>query len=180
MESEFEIEPEPTAGASTSSVDANALERLDPRVVLYWLIAGIIEWIVLAGLATVAVWMFREKLPADWSFVLYGGFVLFGLMLVWNLVRPTLAYRRWRFSIGDELMLMRYGIIYHEEKAIPISRLQHVDLTRGPVERLFGLATLVVFTAGTEAASFRLPGLAVLRAEELRDRILVARGDDVI
>jgi membrane protein YdbS with pleckstrin-like domain len=71
-------------------------------------------------------------------------------------------------------------VIFHEEKAIPVSRLQHVDLTRGPIERAFGLATLVVHTAGTEAASFRLPGLTADRAGQLRDAILEARGDDTV
>jgi membrane protein YdbS with pleckstrin-like domain len=56
--------------------------------------------------------------------------------------------------------------------------MQHVDLTRGPIERLFGLATLVVFTAGNEGSAFRVPGLAAARARSLRDRILEARGDD--
>ena len=58
--------------------------------------------------------------------------------------------------------------------------MQHVDLMRGPIERMFGLATLVVYTAGTEGASFRLPGVDMRRAEEIRDQILRARGDDVI
>ena len=58
--------------------------------------------------------------------------------------------------------------------------MQHIDLMRGPIERVFGLATLVVFTAGNEGSSFRVPGLAVGRAQELRDRILQARGDDLL
>lgn len=171
---EFEPAPEPV------EPEAPREEKLDRRVVVYWLIAGVIEWCVLAAIGGAALLIFRDSLMGEWLWAMIAGSVLLSVMLIWNLVRPTLAYRRWRFSIDDELMLMRYGIIYHEEKAIPISRLQHVDLTRGPVERMFGLATLVVFTAGTEAASFRLPGLAVARAEELRDQILTARGDDVI
>ena len=75
---------------------------------------------------------------------------------------------------------MRYGILFHEERLVPVRRMQHVDLTRGPIERLFGLATLVVFTAGNEGSAFRVPGLSVAEAQALRDRILRARGDDVL
>ena len=96
------------------------------------------------------------------------------------LLQPVLAYMTWRYSMDDQLLIARYGILFREEKTIPISRLQHVDLRRGPIERLFSLATLVVFTAGTEGATFRVPGLSVARAQEMRDRILAARGDDVI
>lgn len=178
IESAGTAEPPGTVGAVPDS--ERLLERLDPRVVVYWLVSGVFSWLVLAAMAAGAVFAFRDELFGDWFWLFVTGASVGGTMLLWALISPSLAYARWRFSVDDELMLMRYGIIYHEEKAIPISRLQHVDLTRGPIERLFGLATLVVFTAGTEAASFRLPGLAVDRAHALRDQILIARGDDVI
>ena len=72
---------------------------------------------------------------------------------------------------------MGYGILFVEERAVPVRRMQHVDLLRGPLERLFGLATLVVFTAGNEGSAFRVPGLSLTRAQELRDAIVQARGD---
>ena len=170
--------PEPEA--ATPDASPPGMESLDPRVVVYWLLTGIISLLVLGSFATVALLVFREQLPGDGRAIIIATIVIGSLLTLWALISPSMAYARWRFAIAEELLLARYGIIFHEEKAIPISRLQHVDLTRGPVERLFGLATLVVYTAGTEGASFRLPGLAMERAQRLRDRILVARGDDVI
>ena len=155
-------------------------ERLDPRVVPYWLLSGSFGVLVLGAIAVAVLLAFRAPLAEAFTAVLAVLLSLFGLMLLWQLVAPPLAFRRWRFRIDEDLLVARYGIIFHEEKAIPVSRLQHVDLTRGPIERMFGLATLVVHTAGTEAASFRLPGLAAARAAELRDLILEARGDDVV
>jgi len=90
---------------------------------------------------------------------------------------PPLNYARWRYGFVDDLLLMRYGILFVEERAVPVRRMQHVDLVRGPIERLFGLATLVVFTAGNEGSAFRVPGLPVGEARELRDRIVQMRGD---
>ena len=63
---------------------------------------------------------------------------------------------------------------------MPVRRMQHVDLSRGPIERLFGLATLVVFTAGNEGSAFRVPGLPVELAKELRERIVQMRGDGLL
>ncbi len=167
-----DIEPEVTP--------RNAVERLDGRVVTYWLLSGLVSLLIMLGIGIGALTLFWEEIPFEAS-VKYGvAFGIGGIMLAWTVIAPPLAFARWRFQITLELLLARYGIIFHEEKAIPISRLQHVDLTRGPIERMFGLATLVVFTAGTEGASFRLPGLAVARAEQLRDQILETRGDDVI
>jgi len=181
----FPQKPDPSEAQTGDTTESEApqamhVELLDRRVVTYWLLSGLVSFLFLAFLATVSILIFWENLPDDAGLLFIAVGSLATLFLAWTLIAPSLAYARWRFSITGELLLARYGIIFHEEKAIPISRMQHVDLTRGPIERLFGLATLVVFTAGTEGASFRLPGLAVLRAEELRDQILRARGDDVI
>ena len=154
-------------------------EKLDHRVVVYWLVSGLVSLVVPMGLLLGgAIWAATKWENAALTLTAAG--LLAGLLLGIAVISPPLAYARWRFSVDDELLLARYGIIWIEEKSIPISRLQHVDVLRGPIERMFGLATLVVFTAGTEGAHFRLPGLAVARARELRDQILAARGDDVI
>jgi membrane protein YdbS with pleckstrin-like domain len=153
-------------------------DRLEARVVAYWLIGDGLTAVVLTGLA----WFVARPLLAthwdDWSssheLVLLG--VCIGLLAL-AMIAPPLSYARWRYGFLGDLLLMRYGILFVEERAVPVRRMQHVDLVRGPIERLFGLATLVVFTAGNEGSAFRVPGLRVARAQELRDRIVEARGD---
>jgi len=154
-------------------------ERLQRRVVGYWLVSDGLTSLVVTSL----LWFLaRPLLREHWEAWSKGPFdnVLLGLcigMLALTVITPGLAYARWRFGFLDALLLMRYGILFVEERAVPVRRMQHVDLVRGPVERLFGLATLVVFTAGNEGSAFRVPGLSVQRATELRDRIVQARGD---
>lgn len=155
-------------------------ERLDPRVVTYWILSGLISILFLGAIAAGALYAFREQLPGGLERWVVGVIVVFGLLLVWQFVHPPLNYRRWRFRLDDRLLQVRWGVLVHEEKAIPMSRLQHIDLVRGPLERMFGLATLIVFTAGSEAATFRVPGLLPEHAEVLRDRIVSARGADVL
>lgn len=155
-------------------------EMLDQRVVVYWLVSGMASLIVPLGLLLGGTAWASTKWDDHAAMIIVAAATAAGFLLGVTIISPPLAYARWRFSVDDELLLARYGIIWIEEKSIPISRLQHVDVLRGPIERLFGLATLVVFTAGTEGAHFRLPGLAVARARQLRDQILAARGDDVI
>ena len=153
-------------------------ERLAARVVPYWIVGDGLTSIVLVALA----WFLgRPWLAANWEqwspamdYTLLG--ICIGLLLMTVLV-PPLSYSRWRFGFLGDLLLMRYGILFVEERAVPVRRMQHVDLTRGPIERLFGLATLVVYTAGNEGSAFRVPGLRLSRAKELRDRIVEARGD---
>jgi hypothetical protein len=152
--------------------------RLESRVVPYWVLGDLLTATVVTGLA----WFVGRPLLAEhwhswsgtWDLVLAGACV--GMLALAVLV-PPLAFARWRYAFAGDLLLLRYGILFVEERAVPVRRMQHVDLVRGPIERLFGLATLVVFTAGNEGSAFRLPGLAVTRAQELRDRIVEARGD---
>jgi membrane protein YdbS with pleckstrin-like domain len=153
-------------------------ERLQRRVVLYWLLADGLSSLLVGALA----WFLGRPLLAKywdgwsptWENVLLGACL--GLVAL-AVLTPPLAYARWRFGFLGDLLLMRYGILFVEERAVPVRRMQHVDLVRGPLERLFGLATLVVFTAGNEGSAFRVPGLAASRAQELRDHIVEARGD---
>lgn len=156
------------------------LQRLDPRVVAYWMVAGLLVVAVLG----VAAWFGVAELTARYkehaSWIQIAAASLLGALALGALFEPVLSFWCWRFAIDHEVLEARYGVVFREEKVIPINRLQHVDLMRGPIERLFGLSTLVVFTAGTEGATFRLPGLAKQRAKDLRDRILAARGDDVL
>jgi membrane protein YdbS with pleckstrin-like domain len=155
-------------------------QRLEPRVVAYWLVSGVVmaavSFVLMAGLG----YFLAQRFGVSDTVVRWGATVVAVLLAVWALVPPPLAYQRWRFSVDSELLRMSSGIVFLEQKSIPVSRLQHVDLLRGPIERMFGLATLVIWTAGNEGAAFRVPGLGAERAARLRDAILAARGDDVV
>jgi membrane protein YdbS with pleckstrin-like domain len=59
---------------------------------------------------------------------------------------------------------------------IPLTRLQHVDLSRGPLERRFGVASLEVFTAGTQSASHEIPHLQSETGFQLREDLVEAAG----
>jgi membrane protein YdbS with pleckstrin-like domain len=64
--------------------------------------------------------------------------------------------------------------------AVPRSRVQHIDVLQGPLRRRFGLAALVIFTAGTEHSSVRLDNLEHPVALALRDQLLPQASDDGI
>lgn len=80
-------------------------------------------------------------------------------------------HRRVRWQLDDAGFGLRRGNWWQSETRVPISRVQHLDLKRGPLERGFGLATLVVHTAGTRMATVSVSGLDAADAERLRDRL---------
>ena len=102
-----------------------------------------------------------------------------GLVLtLWSLWMPSLAYDRWGYAVTDEELLIQHGVLFRELTAIPITRVQHVDTHQGPLEQLFGLARVHVYTASGMGADGIIPGLEPEVADALRDRLIKAGGDD--
>ncbi|MDH5834251.1 PH domain-containing protein [Luteimonas kalidii] len=85
-----------------------------------------------------------------------------------------LAYRQYactRWRLDGHGYTLRRGRLWQRETFVPRSRVQHLDLQRGPLERRFGLATLVVHTAGTRHNAVSTAGLGEDDAEWLRDQL---------
>ena len=96
-------------------------------------------------------------------------------VLVWRF--PRAAYRRWSYDLAATTLELRRGVVFQTETAIPYFRVQHIDITRSPVERALGLSQLVVRTAAASTDA-TIPGIAAGDAEELRDVILARTGRD--
>lgn len=89
---------------------------------------------------------------------------------------PVLRYRRWRYALREHDLWLRFGVVRTTTSVIPFSRLQFVDTRQGPLERMLGVARLVVHTAALGTSGV-LPGLDVGEAERLRDRLAAAQRD---
>lgn len=76
---------------------------------------------------------------------------------------------RWR--LDDAGLAIRRGRLWQHETRVPASRVQHLDLKRGPLQRGRALATLVVHTAGTRHSAVTVPNLDEHDAERLRERL---------
>jgi membrane protein YdbS with pleckstrin-like domain len=88
-----------------------------------------------------------------------------------TLTLPRRRYRHWGYREGEDELEIRRGMLVRVRTIVPFGRVQHIDVAQGPVQRRFGLATLILHTAGTQSAAVPLPGLLHAEAEEMRDRI---------
>lgn len=95
--------------------------------------------------------------------------------LVWRM--PQRAYDQWRYELAPETLELRRGVVVESHTAIPYFRVQHIDITRSPLERALGLSQLVVRTAAATTDA-TIPGVAASEAETLRDVILARTGRD--
>ncbi|MCW2601317.1 MAG: hypothetical protein JWM02_3146 [Frankiales bacterium] len=76
----------------------------------------------------------------------------------------------WGYAERDDDLLVARGVLVRRITVVPYGRMQFLDVTAGPVERLFGLATVQLHTAAA-ATDARIPGLAASEAARLRDRL---------
>jgi uncharacterized protein len=147
---------------------AEPTERLDPRAKTLWRITGALGALPILAGGAVASWVLLRVAEVA---LLVGVLPLIavGVLLVISVgVTPGLRWRRWRYEIREDEVDLQRGIVWVSRTLVPLARIQHVDTQSGPLQRRFGLATVVFYTA---AGANQIPELSAPVAAEVRDRI---------
>jgi uncharacterized protein len=143
-------------------------EKLDPRARRVWTIGDLLMAVILTTIAWGVTYTLWRLLDFDRmaTFVVPAAF---GVALVsWAFIRPEIEFRQWRFEIREDEVDLLHGIFTRTRQVVPMSRIQHVDTRRGPLQRRYGLSSVEFYTA---AGAMQIPQLSVERAEQVRDQI---------
>jgi membrane protein YdbS with pleckstrin-like domain len=89
-------------------------------------------------------------------------------IVAWSVLRGR--YRSWGYLEREDDLIVRRGLLVRQVTVVPYGRMQLIDVSAGPIDRLFGLATVQLHTAAA-ATDARIPGLPQEEAERLRDRL---------
>jgi membrane protein YdbS with pleckstrin-like domain len=131
-----------------------------PAVFIIWLANGL-PWLALIAL------------------VLAGALVV--AVLGWHAhYWPPIAYRHASYRVDELGIEIRRGVHWRSAINVPRSRVQHTDVSQGPLERQHGLATLVVYTAGTDHSKVDLGGLDHAVALRIREHLLPPGKSDAV
>ena len=161
----------------------DGFHRLDPRFVHVQQITGLITAGILSAIALLALGSLGLAIGASWLIAgLAAGAWLVGsgLLAWWLWAWPRRAYAHASYRLDAEGLEIRRGVIWRRVVNVPQTRVQHTDVSQGPIERSHGLSTLIVHTAGTEHAQVALPGLSREDALALRDQLLPRDGRDAV
>lgn len=167
MADPFSNEPIPTDHLPRLTDDA--FVPVDPRYLRVRL-TGVALAATVVTIGTVMTAMQAARMVPS---LLIGGGVLLVLVLI--AVVRVLQVRRLAYQLREHDLSLRSGVIIHSVASLPFSRVQHVNVHRGPIERSVGLATLQVSTAGPDIS---IPGLA--RADAERIKLLVTERADAV
>ncbi|WP_405078693.1 PH domain-containing protein [Paenibacillus chitinolyticus] len=97
-------------------------------------------------------------------------------LVLFTFVIPQARYRLYAFEVTEEELEIRSGWIWITNILVPMVRVQHVELERGPLQRYYGLAELKIVTAAT---THRIRGLSEDDAAALKHRLgVLARAVD--
>jgi uncharacterized protein len=158
--------------------------RLDPRLVdLERTIGWIMTAVVSGGLFfTGAITLIAARSLPGWAMAAIGlGWIAVTALLGWWLQRwPAIYYRYASYVVDAEGIEIRLGVVWRTVTNVPRSRVQHTDVSQGPIERRYGLGTLIVYTAGTDHSRVTLSGLDFTLAQRLRTHLLPGDRHDAV
>jgi len=176
-------ESQPPPGDDTAAIADGLEHSLDPRAVTVARLSGAVAVAVLAllNLIWIVPFLFLGS-PGTIGFllVIFGWLFLVAALAVTTYVWPAARHRHASYRVDEQGIRIRTGVWWRSMTSVPRSRVQHTDVSQGPIERSFGLATLVIHTAGTQAASVSLKGLAEGVAHEIRNYLIGGGTDDAV
>jgi len=122
-------------------------------------------------LIAVIVWLLPLS-PLPLKLALRIGVSVIGLFMI---SLGLLLYRQAKargWALREHDVAYRTGLIWRKTIILPFTRVQHAEVTSGPLQRRFGLATLKFYTAGGSSVDLKISGLEAQQASALRDHIL--------
>jgi membrane protein YdbS with pleckstrin-like domain len=156
--------------------EQNDFEQLDPKLIpaerlsstIFFgvvFVLGMIGWVVFALVG----WGLSDYRP--WV-TLVTGVAILGSLAWWSFRYPYLRWQTTRLKTSDRGLELHRGVYWQHKIFIPRERIQHTDITQGPISRKFQIAELVINTAGNHNYIIKIEGLNIERARELRLELL--------
>jgi membrane protein YdbS with pleckstrin-like domain len=157
--------------------------KLDPVSITAERITRGIAAAILAGggILTLLPILFAVSPGLLGSLLMLGGWASAVLLATaWAWFWPPARYRHTSYSVDEQGIVIRSGVVWRSVVSVPQSRVQHTDVSLGPIERSLGLATLIIHTAGTQHASISLGGLSKEVAFAIRDYLIDTDEQDAV
>ena len=155
------------------------MNRLDPRVQLLWVGSAAVTAVVVGAVLFAVVTFLSPPFLPSWT-----PYAAAALVFALGAAVAVVRYRSWGYEVREDSLYLERGVFTRVRTVVPFVRIQHVDSSRGPIERLVGLASTVVYTAGSRGADVSVPGLTADGADELRERLkrlaIRSEGDDAV
>ncbi|RDV28988.1 hypothetical protein DXV75_00530 [Alteromonas aestuariivivens] len=157
---------------SLPSVASLPMQAVSPRYRWVNIALEIGLYAMLIVLVSLIRWQPWWRLPESFVWAYPYMLVCLAIMCIGFAVYHFYADPLVRFALRERDLVLQRGLIFTKQLCQPILRIQHIELKRGPIDRLAGMTRLQVFSAGGAGHTFEIPGLPDGQARKLRQFIL--------
>jgi len=141
--------------------------------------ADIIWSVLFFGIGLIVSLVLRFVFDIEWM-VDYGVYIWL-LLTVLTLISVLFVYFEFHkksYAIRQKDIVYNSGLFWQSSIAIPFNRVQHCEVSQGPIDRFYNLAELKVFTAGGASSDLSISGLSPETAARIKDFIVIKTGID--
>jgi hypothetical protein len=172
-----------TAQFENLSVDPNDLpglndfefKSIDPKYLKVSLLASSLFFLLLIG-GAIAIIHFSEIEEKPVTYLI--GVSSIVVLFVLNVIMTVLGFKKKKYALRQRDLIYTKGLIWSTRTTVPFNRIQHAELKQGPIERLFQLNSLKIFTAGGQSSDLVIPGLPEDIALNIKDFVLKKTAED--
>ncbi len=180
-ETEEEMKHEP--GFSNEVLDESSLPTLayiEYSPLEKNLLKADLIWTVTFFTIGIGVLLFLQYYIALEWLGLYGNWILLGLisLLILSLLLVYFGFYKKSYAVREKDIIYNSGLFWQSSIVIPFNRVQHCEVSIGPIDRMFNLSELKIFTAGGASSDLSIDGLRPETSNRLKDFIVQKTGID--
>lgn len=145
-------------------------QSLNGKMKLSWRLARLIVLVIAIGVFVTANLILSNY--SFWKNIKLYLLVAEGGILIWIILSiilyPIIEYKQWKYEVTKNKVVIQHGIFFLNTSVIPVKRIQHLSVERGPINSRLGLVELCIHTA---SGAFRIPGLTNDIANHISDSV---------
>lgn len=123
------------------------------------------------GVLVAIVFMMLLPRPANIFPFVVAAILACSFLVLFFMWAPRISKRIFYLLREKDINVQR-GFLFWKLVSVSSNRIQHLEVSQGPIERSYGLATLVIYTAGTQGSDLKIPGLTLVKAQQLKSQLL--------
>ena len=126
---------------------------------------------ILFGFLLIGCFIAYFSIPSQFAMIKYAVFIGWAALFILSMVLAGKQYEMAGYAVREHDVAHKEGVWWRTVTIIPFNRMQHCEISQGPIQNVFGLATLRVFTAGGTSSDLAIDGLEHEEAKKIKDFI---------
>jgi membrane protein YdbS with pleckstrin-like domain len=156
----------------------NGPQSIHPAIRKVWLFSNSISFLIFGVLTSLGEFGLIKGIPLPWPIPIFMPLLWISIWL-WSMGFVKRQWSAWRYEVTDHEIILSWGVWNQTKRYVPRDRIQHVDITSGPIARKFGLAHVHLYVAGAHGSVGEIPGLTPEEAEDLRSMLVETQAEHV-